>query len=136
MTTIETADLLGRLAETLRTEIGPAVGDDYTRTQAHMAGVILERVGRQLRLAPAHADAERGDMDGLLDELGPSLSSAPDDVTAAVEAARASGRVGSLTPLIDALYRWGIDRPAAADALARVRSVLRRDIDRRMEVAR
>ena len=50
-------DLLARLAATLRGEIGPAVVDPFAKTQAFMAAVILERLGRQLGLAESQAKA-------------------------------------------------------------------------------
>lgn len=133
---LSSGELLARLAETLRADIGPAVEDEYTRTQAFMAAVILERVGRQVDLAPAHASAEAEDLARLIDDLREPLRSAPDDVVAAVATVETTGRLDVLTEVIEALYRWGMDEPAAVAMLDRVRSVLRRDIDRRMEIAR
>lgn len=134
--TLSTGELLARLAETLRADIGPAIDDEYTRTQAFMAAVILERIGRQVDLSPAHAAAEADDLARLSDDLRDLLESAPDDVVAAVAAAESAGRLDALTEVIEAIYRWGPDQPAAAAMLDRIRTVLRRDIDRRMEVAR
>ncbi len=134
--TLTTGALLGRLAETLRTEIGPAIDDEYTRTQAFMAAVILERIGRQVDLAAGHAGAEADDLARLFDDLRGSLGSASDEVVAAVDDAEAIGGVDALSGVIEAIYRWGIDEPTAAEMLDRIRTVLRRDIDRRMEVAR
>lgn len=134
--TLPTADLLARLAETLRTDIGPAVDDEYTRTQAFMAAVILERVSRQVELAPAHAEAERHDLAQLFDDLPELVGAAPDEVVAAVDRASAADDLAALTPVVEALYRWGPEPGPAAEALARIRVVLRRDIDRRMEIAR
>ena len=48
----------------------------------------------------------------------------------------AESAVAPLGPLIDALYAWGPEREPTAAALALIRPVLRRDIDRRMEIAR
>ena len=44
--------------------------------------------------------------------------------------------IDSLTAVVESLYEWGVDQPAAAVALAAIRLVMRRDIDRRMEIAR
>ena len=60
----------------------------------------------------------------------------PEDVCAALERLQGDGSVMSLGPLVEALYRWGAERPMAAAALDAIRPVLRRDIDRRMEIAR
>lgn len=136
---MDTEDLLRRISVTLREEIAPEVGEEYIRTQTFMASVILERVARQLGSAEVHADAERADLTGLHRELAERLAGdgVPAEVREAAGAAGAAGTVASLGPLVSALHAWGPDRePAAADALARVRQVLRADIDRRMEIAR
>jgi hypothetical protein len=134
--TLPVDETLRRLSHTLRSEIGPAVGDEYTRTQAFMASVILERLSKQVELAPAHEAAEASDLTALRDSLAPLLHEAPQVVTDALRAAAATGAVAGLGGLIGALYEWGIDRPEASEALALIRPVLRRDIDRRMEIAR
>ena len=36
-------ELLRRLAQTLKHEIAPAVGEAYPKTQAYMASVVLEK---------------------------------------------------------------------------------------------
>ena len=133
--TVEPSELLERLAGTLRHEVGPAVGDEYTRTQTFMASVILGKLAKQLALAPAHAEAEQADVEELHRQLTEPLHAAPPEVVAAAESARSAGTVASLGPLIEAIYRWGPEEDAAGEALARIRAVLRRDIDRRMEVA-
>ena len=135
---MDAGELLQRLAGTLRTEVAPAVGDEYTRTQTHMAGVILGKLGRQLALAPVHAEAEREDLStlyrDLADLLGPSVDP---NLSAVVDEAREVGTVAALGPVIQALYRTGVDTdPAVASALDRIRLVLRADIDRKMEIAR
>ena len=45
------AALLDRIATTLRTRIGPTVGDDYAKTQTYMASVILGKLAGELRNA-------------------------------------------------------------------------------------
>jgi len=133
--TMSTSDLLKRLSGTLRGDIAPAVGDEYTRTQAFMASVILERLSKQVELAPGHQAAEHADMVGLLAELEGVLAAAPAGVATALQQTTAAGDVAALGELIEALYEWGIDGPAA-QALDLIRPVLRRDIDRRMEIAK
>ena len=141
---MDTGELLRRLSTTLRTDIGPAVTDEYTRTQAFMASVILERLARQVSLGPVHAAAEQADIDRLHPQLEKVLAAAPPDVVARLAEARAARTVDSLGPLIAALHRWeaasvagagaGADRPVAR-SLELIRPVLRADIDRRMEIA-
>ena len=136
--TIDPAKLLERLSGTLRNEVGPAVDDEYTKTQAFMASVIIGKVARQLALAPEHGAAERADVEALHQQLAGPLTEAPPDVVSAAGAAAEAGTVAALGPLIDALYRWRPDDGGGegGEALDLIRGVLRRDIDRRMEIAR
>lgn len=131
---IERGELLDRLAATLRSDIGPAIADDYARTQAFMAAVILERVGRELALGPRHEAAVADDLAELGRALEPILAEGPEPVRSAHRNLQGA-TIDAVGPLIQALYRWGADEPAVVEALAVVRPVLRRDIDRRMEIA-
>jgi len=138
----EVHELLDRLAGQMRREIAPAVDDEYQRTQTHVAGVILERLAREAALGERHRAAETTDIAPLisvLDELigGEQTSSpaVPDDVRASLAHLRGDLSVMSLSSLVEALYRWGPDGPVAVAALDAIRRVLRRDIDRRMEIA-
>lgn len=133
---IDAAEMLRRLAGTLKSEIAPQVVEEYTRTQAFMASVIVERLAKQVELASEHATQELSDLEGLCVDLGGILASSPSGVTHALASLSANPTALGLGPLIDELYGWGIDEPAAAEALSVIRPVLRRDIDRRMEVAR
>ena len=47
------ADLLTRIAATMRADVGPAVDDEYAKTQAFMAAVVLQKVARELVTADA-----------------------------------------------------------------------------------
>ncbi len=139
----EIYELLERLAGQMRREIAPAVDDEYQRTQTHMAGVILERLAREAALGERHRAAEIADVEALisrLDEISgseqTSSPAAPEDVRTALAGLRGDPCMTSLAPLVEALYRWGPDRVPVIKALDEIRAVLRRDIDRRMEVAR
>ncbi|WP_419932062.1 hypothetical protein [Candidatus Poriferisodalis sp.] len=140
----ESHELLGRLAEGLRREIAPAVDGEYLRTQAHMAAVILERLAREAALGERHRTAEAADLAELASGLGEiadidgasQSQAAPEEVRSALARLQDDPGVMSLGPMVEALYRWGPERPAAAAALDAIRSVLRRDIDRRMDIAR
>mgnify|MGYP007025645007 CR=1 FL=1 len=135
------SELLTRLSQTLRTDIAPAVGEEYPRTQAFMASVILERLAKHVALADAHGRAEADDLDVLTSDLRPLLRDAPLAVTETLDTVVG---IDSLGPVIEALYRWkaagregsAMDGTEIADqALAMIRPALRRDIDRRMEIA-
>ena len=138
---LEPSELLARLASTLRHEIGPAVGSEYERTQAFMASVILERVGRQLALGPGHARAAHDEVVALVPQLRAALGAGPPAVTAPLAALAAEPSVAGLGPLIEALYQWAATDPEAGvmgrdQALDVIRPVLRCDIDRQLEIAR
>ena len=133
---IDAAEMLRRLAGTLKTEVAPQVTEEYARTQAFMASVIVERLAKQVELANEHAAMELSDLTRLCAELEGILASSPPAVTQALAALSANPSTSGLGPLIDELYAWGLDEAAAGEALAAIRPVLRRDIDRRMEVAR
>jgi hypothetical protein len=131
--------LLERIATVLRRDIGPAVGAEYPRTQAFMAAVVLQKLGRQLARAEAHRAAEAADMDALIADLEAALAAAavPPAIAAAVAALGRSRDAAALCTLIGALYenRAAISAARFDALLGRVRRTLRADIDRRVEVA-
>lgn len=131
--------LLARIAETLRHEIGPAVTADYPKTQAFMAGVVLQKLGRQLALADAHRAAEAADVLALREDLERLAAAGPlpSEVAAALGRLERAVRVADLCPLIAALYahRASFGDQRFAILLGRVRQTLRADIDRRMDYA-
>src|SRR5262245_6370155 len=104
-----------------------------------MAGVVLQKLGRQLALAEAHCAAEAADINALIGDLDAALASdgAPTTIIAAIAALRRDRDNGALCALIGALYE---DRASLGAArfealLGRVRRTLRASIDRRMEFA-
>ena len=109
---MNTAELLTRLSTTLKQDIGPAVDDGYTRTQAFMAAVILERLARQVELEPGHLAAERDDIDQLLPRLTTVLAGSPERVRAALDEVGAARSVAVLGPLVEALHAVGSEEPA------------------------
>lgn len=133
--TVEPAELLSRLSGTLRHEVGPAVEEEYTRTQAFMASVILAKVAKQLALEPTHREAEQTDVQQTHEGLAGLLANAPDDVVDAVANANAIGTVAAFGPVVEVIYRSWIDEADGRQALALIRATLRSDIDRRMEIA-
>ena len=62
-------ELLQRIASTLKRDVGPAIEAEYPKTQAFMAAVVLEKLGRQLGLEGAHRSADAADLSALLDHL-------------------------------------------------------------------
>ena len=138
---LEDHELLSRLADKVRSEIAPAVDDEYARTQAFMAAVILQRLANQARLGSEHGAAEADDVAGLSNELDTLLAKAdgttevPSEIRDAVARMRTQASTAAASDVIDALYQWGPEHPEAASALAAIRQMLRRDIDRRMDIA-
>jgi len=132
-------DLLRRMAHTLKREIGPAITDEYPKTQAFMAGVVLEKLARQIELAPLHAAAESADIAALLSALGELL--APAEVPAALSVALVtlarSRDQAALSELVGALYetRTALGAERFERALGRVRETLRAGIDRQLAYA-
>ncbi len=131
--------LLERIAAVLRQDIGPAVGAEYPRTQAFMAAVVLQKLGRQLACAEAHRAAEAADMDALVADLDSTLATAvvPPAIAAAVAALGRDRNDAALCALIGALYesRTTLGATRFDALLGRVRRTLRAGIDRRMEFA-
>ena len=132
-------ELLERVAQILRQEIGPAVDAEYPKTQAFMAAVVLQKLSRQWALAGEHAAAETADLAALPADLRELLAhgDAPATVRAAVDRLAETRDNAALCHLIEALYGT---RPALGAArfgvlLGRVRQTLRRSIDRRVAVA-
>ena len=92
-------ELLLRLAQTLKTVIGPAVSADYPKTQAFMAAVVLEKVGRELAAARSHAAANAAAVAALVAELGRDTGGVPPAVTSAIAAAGAKGDDAALSQI-------------------------------------
>ena len=133
--TLSSSDILKRLADTIRNDIGPAVSDEYTRTQAFMASVILNKLSKQLDLEAAHSLAEEADVEELKLRLQTVLSDSPPSVQNQLNNFLQQNNIMPLASLLTALHEWGIDNSEAFDAIGLIRPVLRADIDRRMEVA-
>ena len=130
-------DLLLRIAETLRQEIAPAVVAEYPKTQAFMAAVVLQKLGRQVALAAEHARAARADLDALIGDLTTSVADGEGELPRAVAHLAQSRNAAALCGLIETLYasRGALGEPRFEELLARVRRTLRADIERRMEYA-
>lgn len=132
------AELLRRLAQTLKQEIAPAVGEAYPKTQAFMASVVLDKLARQLALTEAHAAAARADVAALVTELAPLL---PAPVPAALAESLAGLALAADKPgldaLVSALYaeRETLGAEVFQRSLDRVRQTLRAALDRELVYA-
>jgi hypothetical protein len=131
------ADLLLRIAQTLKEEIGPAIDAEYPKTQAFMAAVVLQKLGRELSLAPAHALAGAADIEALVVDLGAMSADVPAAIRDAVEHLARCRDAAALCRLVEALYasRAALGDRRFDELLARVRRTLGADIERRLEFA-
>jgi hypothetical protein len=138
--TVAPHELLGRMAGTLRGEIGPAVGESFAKTQAFMAAVILTKLAGQLAAAEADARAAADDhravvatFSGVLDGVGDG----PADLTDAARAFAEDSSDASWNRLVRAVYA-GRDELGAQrfDALLGcIRGALRARLDRALAYA-
>jgi hypothetical protein len=132
-------ELLQRIASTLKRDVGPAIEAEYPKTQAFMAAVVLQKLGRQLDLEGVHRSADAADLSALLDDLRGVLGGGemPASVTGAIQTLARTRDAAALCTLIETLYAGRAELGAARfDALlGRVRETLRASIDRRMEYA-
>jgi hypothetical protein len=133
------ADLLHRIATTLRQDVGAALDDEYAKSQAFMAAVVLQKVASELASADVHRVADAAAYRELGIDLAGTLrgSRVPTSVTAAVQRFGETGTPESLSELIAALYtaRSELDN-VFEPLLSRVRRTLRDVLDRRLESAR
>jgi hypothetical protein len=132
------SELLERIAVTLKKQVGPAVDEEYPRSQAYFSAVVLNKLAAQIRLSEKHTQAETldhaalvRDLKRMLDDLG-SLPGLDRAYTALV----ADGDAGQCR-FIDALYasRESLGNTGFQALLNRVRKTMRTAVDRRMEVA-
>jgi len=127
------AELLLRMAATLKQDIGPAVGAEYPKTQAFMAGVVLQKIAAQLALAPAHAQAEADEMDSLVADLNATYTMGR--TQQAITRLAQERDQETLCALIETLY---VTRDEIGDGqffqlIDRIHQSLRASLDRRLE---
>ena len=132
------SELLERMAENFKTEVGPAIEADYPRTQAFLSAVVLQKLAMQLRLQQGHSELERRDRETLQQDLVQLLADieAPPSLSDAASTLIEDGD-GGLCHIIEALYaaRETLGEAAFEALLGRVRQTMRRSLDRRMEYA-
>jgi hypothetical protein len=142
---VEPSTLLERVAVTLRREIAPQLVDEYARTQAHMAGLIAEKLAVEVRLRDEHARADRTARRALLADLeawrARHHGEVPAELAAALDTTAAHGDAiedREVCRVIELLYRsrGALSATAFDEALTRIRSTLRAQLDRRLERTR
>ncbi len=133
------SDMLDRLVTTLKRDIAPAIDDEYLKTQAFMASVVVGKLTRQLALESAHRAAATADIDALVVELQAGLATYDEPgLRAAFTTLAAQREPGALCAVIEALYaaRAALGEAEFERLRRRIRTCLRADIDRRMEYAK
>lgn len=130
-------DPFERIAAIIKRDIAPSVSDEYARTQAHMAAIVISRLGRQLSLKGVHDAADAAAMDTLIEDLTQIAGNNKIVATALSELATGRDRA-ALSALIETLYQHQNDLPAKLfdTVLKRIRKTLRADIERRMAYSR
>lgn len=136
--TSRACDVLERVAETLRAEIGPAVSEPFARTQAFMAAVVVEKTARELRLQASRAQADREEALTLVADLEALLAGASSPALRAALARARDGSAATLGRLVEALHaaRGELGGDRFATALARMRRSMRARLDRQLEYAK
>jgi len=136
---MESADLIERIAATLRRDIGPAVTEPYARTQAFMASVVLGKLAAELRSSTAHAAAAITEIEQLVADLTAlaGTDSLPHSVQVALDLVRREASDAALADLVAQIYGAHESLGSARfDALlGRLRLTLRARLDRAMEYA-
>ena len=133
-------ELMTRMAATLRRDVGPQVTDDYARTQAFLAAVVLEKLSNELLLGPEHAELDRRDAEALFTAVAALVGAAdvpdvPDALsTALAEGPASADPAAALSRLVQALYasREALGGATFETAHTLVRATLRARIDRQL----
>ncbi|MCH2410174.1 hypothetical protein MK292_05080 [Myxococcota bacterium] len=128
--------LLGRIAKSLKTEIGPAVNAAYPKTQAFLTAVVLEKLAGQLKFEQEHTRIEDRELLILSRDL---IKIGEEDLPATLKNAIVQVNdeldIGSVSALIKILYD---NKPVLNEKifdmlLGRIRKFLRSRVDRAME---
>jgi hypothetical protein len=137
---VNTAELLQRIAKTLRNDVGPAVDAEYPKTQAFMAAVVLEKLSRELALAETHRVADDVDLRRLADELTQACGERglPKRIAERFERFASTLDPQALCDVIESLYDARTDLGDARfnSLVGVIRRVLRTQLDRRLEFAK
>ena len=136
---MEPADLIDRIAATLRRDIGPAVTEPYAKTQAFMASVVLGKLAAELRSSVAHVAAAATEIEQLVADLTAltDTDTLPHDIQAALDRVRREASDAARSDLVAQIYaaRARLDSQRFDTLLGRLRQTLRARLDRAMEYA-
>ena len=102
---IEPALLLERMADTLRHDVGPAVGDEFARTQAFMASVILAKLASELAAMDAEAVTAAAEHGRVARELRVALGEPPAGMAEALDGLERDGATARWNATVTALVR-------------------------------
>lgn len=135
---IESAVMLERVAAILRRDVGPAVGDEFARTQAFMASVIIAKLAVELGNAESGAAAAGAAHVVVATELRAAVAAPPPRLAAAIDALAVDGATAAWSEVVAALHAA---RPELAPeqfdaALPIVRRALRARLDDALRAAR
>ena len=133
---IDPALLLERMAGTLRHDVGPQVADEFARTQAFMASVILTKLAGQLRTAEADAAAAAAEHGAVAGALGDVVRDGPAELRAAVDALAVDGSTARWNDVVTALYGASGELDRFDEAIGMVRGALRARLDRALRYSR
>ena len=128
--------LLGRIAKSLKTEIGPAVNAAYPKTQAFLTAVVLEKLAGQLKFEQEHTRIEDRELLILSrDFIKIGEEDLPATLKNAIVQVNDELDIGSVSALIKILYD---NKPVLNEKifdmlLGRIRKFLRSRVDRAME---
>src|SRR5689334_3992479 len=132
-----TAELLERIARTLRDDVAPSVDGEYPKTQAFMAAVVLQKIAREVELGDAHRAADAEDAARLAADLRASTDARlPRSLVDGIAAYSAAPNDITLSQLLTTIWsaRGELDGDRFDALLARIRMTLRAQIDRRLKI--
>lgn len=132
-------DLLMKVAQTLKGEVGPATEGALPKSQAFMASVVLEKLSKQIAGEKTRAENERRRIDELAEQLILlDVTSCPADILTSVRVFGQERSTDQLCVLIRQLYdlKESITSELFEDMLRCIRKVLRELIDSRLEYSK
>jgi uncharacterized coiled-coil protein SlyX len=132
-------DLLMKVAQTLKGEVGPATEGALPKSQAFMASVVLEKLSKQIAGEKTRVENERRRIDELAEQLILlDVTSCPADIVTSVRVFEQERSTAQLCVLIRQLYdlKESITSELFEDMLRCIRKVLRELIDSRLEYSK
>ena len=133
-------ELLTRIATTLRNDVAPAVGNDYSKTQTYMATVILNKLAAELRAEQTMRAEREADEQAMYEALVTATGGAtlPAALETALNEARQARDDTSQSRLVEQLYahREALGEARFNELLGVIRAQLKARLERELEVAR